>query len=331
MIRRRWAAITIGVSALLFFSCAAARMLGENAGKVLETFTVGAFQYRVAVAPCVRGTCPVTVDLLKNGRRVDRKTLPQAAATGDFERQPIDPAWTGWLSGKEPQLRVWNSGYENGYLGVLARPVRLGWPEMAHTGLLATQLSGFDHLHRDHVLYVIDRGRLKKAWSFSESGYPMSSAVFPVMTGKDHFLLFRQEWSGFPQSDEEPDWQRIYLLSWRAEGKKIDAVQLPTEEFPLYAVVAGFHPNVPSAREAAKRMKCAEGVDLRVLATEHYPQLAGNGVSNGKALLGNLFFTREEARKYRDELKRCTPATDAETIPLSVGSAREWESGAALR
>jgi hypothetical protein len=314
-----------GMLALLCFSTATAKTSRNDAVKVLETFATGAFQYQVVVAPCVRKEeCLVVVNLLKNGKRVDQKPLPQAAENRKFERKPISPAWTSMLFNAAPELRVWESGYENAYVGILARAVPL---DAAHVGLLVTQLTGFDVLHRDHALYVVDEGKLKEIWSFSDSAPPVSSAVYPVTRQGQNYLLFWEDRQGYPEGENVPDTHRASLLAWRADKKTVESVTLPTKEISLYAAAAGFYPGAVQARQAAEKIECPANLELPapvtadrrpyvaifLLATADYPQLA----HKEKVFLGNVFFTPEEAQEYQEGLKRCTPATDSRIIPLN--------------
>lgn len=326
--RRGWMVVVGGMLALLCLP-AAARASQNDAAKVLETFAAGAFQYQLAVAPCVREECPVIVNLLKNGKRVDRKTLPQAAVEGhEFERALIRPAWSDMLFNAAPELRVWNSGYEDAYVGVLARAVPL---DAARVGLLVTQLTGFDVLHRDHVLYVAEKGKLKEIWSFSDTSPPVSSAIYPVVHQGRNVLLFWKDHESYQEGYLEgrivPHSHQASLLIWRAKKKTLESVTLPTKEIPLYAAVIGFYPGAAQARQAAEKIECPinlellhpETVDHRpfvsifTLVTADYPQLK----NEGEAFLGNVFFTREEAQQYQEGLERCTPTTDSRIVPLN--------------
>jgi len=314
-VKRSWIVTMSGILALCL-STADAKTPRNNATTVLETFAAGDFQYQIAVEPCVKKEkielkqrtkweeCPITVNLLKNGKRLDEKTLPLAAEDQKFERDSTDPS-----------LLNSAGSCSNCYVGVSARLVQL---DTAYAGLLVTQSSGFEWVTRDHVLYIIDEDKLKRVWSFSDSwygGHPEMSFISPLAAGTQHFLLFEETWVNFFGEEEEPDWVRSSLLEWRADRKEIVRTPLPTKEFPLYAVVAGFYPKVSSAREAAKGIECAEGgAIVRVLATDNY---LTRGQTAQKAMLGNVFFKREKAQEFQVGLKRCMPAMESEMIPLN--------------
>jgi hypothetical protein len=55
----------------------------------------------------------------ENGRRLNRKLLPEAAWELDFEKRAIDPYHSGWAipDVAEKNLAVWESGMEISYLG----------------------------------------------------------------------------------------------------------------------------------------------------------------------------------------------------------------------
>jgi hypothetical protein len=325
--QRKEIALVGGILALLCLSTAAAETSQNDAVTVLETFATRDFQYQLAVAPCVGKKCPISVNLLHNGKRLDQKSLPQAAKSRKFARKRIHPAWTARLFNAAPELHVWESGFKNARVGVLARAVPL---DAAHVGLLVTQLIGVDVLHRDHVLYVADEGKLKEIWSFSDSAPPVSSAVYPVTHQGKSYLLFWKDREGYPEGENVPDSHQASLLIWQADKKSVESLTLPSREIPLYAAVSGFHPDAVQARQATEKITCPANFEFRyspassttadhrpyviisLLATADYPQLA----HKEKFFSGNVFFTRAEAQKYQEGLKHCTPATDSSIIPL---------------
>jgi hypothetical protein len=323
--RRGMAAVIGGVLALSGLSTASAESSSGNAAKILETFSAGVFRYQIVALPCVKkektSECPIAVNLLKNGRRLDREILPQAAANRKFVRRPIDPGWTYRLFDAAPKLRVWTSGYENDYVGVLARAVPLG---ATHRGLLITQLTGFERLHRDHLLYAVENNKLKKLWSFSEdpSGRIVWSSVYPVIHQNQNYLLFWQGAQGYSKNsgDDEPDSEQASLLNWPAGKNVIEAMPLPAKELPLYLVVSSFYSSVAQARDAVrkiagKEVACPESVasNILALATAEYPKLT----RQEKAFSGSLFFTKSQADDFQQELTHCTPAIKSETFILN--------------
>jgi hypothetical protein len=289
----------------------------ENAGK----FPAGEFQCRLEVRPrALRKNIfwpndtikeyPMAVSLYRNGRRLDRKLLPEAAWELDFEKRAIDPDYSGWAipDVTEKNLAVWESGVETSHLGTLARTVNLG---KMGTGLLVTQLSGFERLFRKHVLYAIKKGKLKEIWSFSESigrGWQWSF-VEPVTRNGRNFLVF---WSGIQDfaftGSTEPDTLEIKLLD--AGSGVMQITSLPTREFPLYVVWIASYADAVKAREAAQQAQEAnrECEDMHALAFQDYPQLPRLPAQAEEAqavFLGNIFLTLKEAQKYQEAMQFC--------------------------
>ncbi len=270
----------------------------ETAGPlVVESVAAGQFLYLIEEMPCADragvNECPLRIVLLRNGKRLDVKTLPVAAAARGFTRETSGGFRLATGLKNEPGLRVWESGEEENYLAFSARLVRLG---ESRTGLLVTELYGFSHLHRAHALYAEKGGKLKVAWSFVEGGGPVFSSVRPLPG--ELALLFRQVQEGY--AEEMPDSAVLSLLRWREGAASVTARPLPVKGRPLYLVSAGVYSSVSGARKAAAAMRGKGGVSLLVLAAKEYPQAAGKG----EAVLGELFVSRTEARALRKKLRR---------------------------
>jgi hypothetical protein len=325
--QRKLAALAATIMVMLCLSTAVAKP--PPAAKILETFAAEGFQYQIAMEPCRKGKCPITVNLLKDGKLTDKKPLPQTAADRKFTHQLADPAWFSAPYNAAPQLRVWESGEENTYVGVQAQAVPL---DATHTGLLVTQLTGFERIRRDHALYSVAQGKLEKLWSFSGIG-PTASTVYPVVRQDKNYLLFQKSRAGHssedgqgysPDGDILPYSYEASLLHWQADRMAVETIPLPARGIPLYLAVIGFYPDMARAEQVAWETECqtrgepdgASAVNLRaftyMLAVADYPQLA----RREKILLGNIFFTRAEAENFQQGLKTCKPALNAEIIQI---------------
>lgn len=294
---------------------------------VLDTFDAGAYQYQLAVEPCTRHDaaerCPIVVNLLKRGRRVDSTTLLLAAATPDFYRVPVDPAWGAALYDNNPRLAVWSAGFENAHVGTLARRVQL---DDRQTGVLVTQNFGFERVSNVHSLYTELGSKIRRIWSY-EPGMPFrQSAVYPVAAGGKPCLLF---WKN-ERIDDVLTAHHAYLLRWDAHRKAMESIALPSPGIPLFAVAIAFYATPPesapgpiacrrnnqshsTADEPSSGLMDEAYVHPYILSTKDYP-----GLPQGKAaMLGNMFFTLAEAQQYRQRLKNCAPSVDAGIIELA--------------
>ncbi len=274
------------------------------APKVLGTFTDGPYTWLLSVDSCAAAPegYPLFVTLLENARPKGSVTLPMPAAVRDFAREPADQPWAVSALDAEPSLSAWGSGEEESYLGVVARLVPLGEKKQ---GLLVSEVGGFSHLHRAHALYAVVDGSLKELWSFDEGARPQASSVRPVVVGEKSFVLFQRDlWS---HDEDAPDVREVFLLGLRKNAKEIEIVRLPAPEVPLYLVSAGLYDSSPSARSAAEGLRnCPDAPGLRVLASDAYPQTA----KQGTFVLGDVFLFRDDALKYREKLRRCSPSSN---------------------
>jgi len=301
-------------------SCQQAAEKGES---VLGNFAMGAFQYQLAVSPdCVQKKqeeyqweeCPIFVNLLKNGKLADKQTLPKATIKQE------DNLYRWYL---EKTLEGYNWRILQSETSELSNFVQFVHLDASHSGFLVTQntSSEYGDSHTDYVLYIIEKNKLKKIWSFSDiSPYSFSSFRTTEHAGKNYFLL----WTGVShlglleagRTPESYDSFQPLLLYWQTDKKEVKTISLPTKGMPLYLVVGDFYPGAARAWEAISsalrsEMKCPGF--LYVLATTDYPQL----VRQEKAFRGNVFFTLEEAQKLQKELRECKPAIDSELILLN--------------
>ena len=299
-----------------------------RAPAVLDTFDAGAYQYQVAVQKCVKqynkendyeaSVCPIVVNLLKNGRVVDTKALPLSAEINEFGddvpsfiQMYIWPTWDATLYNHNPTQKVWSFAYEQWYLGVLPRLVKL---DDKRVGLLVTQNYGFETVNNMHVLYTEQRGKIKELWSHDDFFPYKQSAVYPVEVKGKPYLLFRQDKLSYPTSERETS-----LLRWSANKQMLESIKLPTADIPLYAVKISLFD--PSPERIARSISCKRNLDhtgmpfieTLTFATNDYPSLS----QDKAAMWGNLFFSLEEAKKYQEGLRHCEPPTESEIIKLN--------------
>ena len=328
-------------AALLPFCTEGVAQTPLKSSKVLETLHVSAdHAFQLGVLPCIKKKdrfyqqdmteCPIAVRLLKGNKNVGQETLPIPAFSNKFSQNQVSTSWGTELYNTEPSLKIYESGDENDYVGVLARKVQLGSNINA---LLVTQLAGFEKLIRNHNLYLIEKDKLKKIWSYSE-GHPPNDAIstiYPVTNQGRFSLLFSKTGVSWEESHEF-DWNKSFSFVEMSlldvnQDYQVESIELPSEKHPLYAVVAGNYSSAEEANETILKIDCdnytieknrATGkhsiyIHSLVLKSETYPDLS----SENKFIVGNLFFSKDGAEEYKKALGRCTPAPDAKMVKLN--------------
>ncbi len=297
---------------------------------VIETFDAGAYQYQLVVTPCVERLsryghqeteCPIVVNLLKEGKRVDSQELPLPAYIPILEHKYIWPKWGAMLYNHNPAQKVWSFGYEYWHVSLLPKLVKL---DDKQNGLLVTQHYGFEVLNDEHVLYTEYKGKLQRIWSHAGLPPPYQwSEIYPVTADGKPYLLF---WRNSP--DDQTTKHEAYLLRWNSNKKTVEPIALPTADIPLYAVAIEFYDSDEEETEIA----CKRNSELHDTTKENYTKLIGipyvetyilstrnyPGLPQDKKMMsGNVFFSLEEARKLQQGLKDCEPSTDSEIIELN--------------
>ena len=326
---------------LLLFCTEGVAQTPLKTSKVLETLQVSTdHAFQLGVLPCIkkkdkifqetRTECPIAVNLLKGNKKAGQETLPIPAWSNKFRQNQVSISWGAELYNAEPLLKIYESGDENDYVGVLARKIQLGSNINA---LLVTQLAGFERLIRNHNLYIIEKNKLRKIWSYSEGNPPNDafSTVYPVVGQERPFLLFSKT-GNFWEESHEYDWNKSFnfvemTMLHVNQDYQVESTELPSEKYPLYSIVTGSYSSVEEAKESVSKIDCdnfsleenrATGthsayIQFLVLKSETYPDLS----SENKFITGELFFSKDEAEKFQKALGRCTPAPDSKIIKLN--------------
>jgi hypothetical protein len=167
--------------------------------------------------------------------------------------------------------------------------------------LLVTQLSGFDHLHREHVLYAVEKGKLREIWSFSEPGQPMWPFVEPVTRNGRDFLVF---WRTIPSYEETMlDTLEIKLLDAGASALKI--ASLPTREFPIYAVWIASCADAASGATGEHGMRGARHACALLPRLSPIASTTRSGGRSASGLFGPPLPHSGKRQKYQDAIKPC--------------------------
>jgi hypothetical protein len=264
-----------------------------SGAKTLQTFPADGYAYELAIGACEKDVCPITVALMEGTQTVDRLGLPVSASTQQANEESVDLTW-----GADPGLRAWATGQDQAYVGVAARPVKLG---SRGTGLLVTERYGFDHLKRQHLLLGRDGRKLAQLWAADEGSGPTWSATqVAPRSGEGQTVVF---WQGFfAEPEGKPDSLRVQELSWDETSRTLRASPGPDETSPLFLTIAGQYSTVAQARKA----KTASGDCLDafwVLSTDSYP-----GLQPGRVIIAAPSATRVAADTLRETAARCLPA-----------------------
>jgi hypothetical protein len=270
-----------------------------SADRVLQTFRAGQFLLELGIAECRSSECPIEVRLRRDKRVVDRVALPFAASSQRASIEPVDTTW-----GADAGRKAWATGEENNYVSTAARPLRIA---SRTTALLVSQLAGFDHLKRNHLLLVPRASKLVVAWEGREGAGPTWSATEIVGNpGSD-----RQEvayFYGFFDPDEDVSERLdVIRLSWNAAAARVRETPLPARTMPLYLLDLGIHDTAVQARNARAASTCLSS--YWVLDAGRFRAGAG-----GKAIVGRLYARRAAAYEAARSVRRCLPGVTASIV-----------------
>ncbi|MCP3061116.1 hypothetical protein LXT21_20250 [Myxococcus sp. K38C18041901] len=183
----------------------------------------------------------------------------------------------------------WGGGEESTSWNLRVRAVDLpGGP----TALLITHQGGFEHVHRQHALFVADEQGVKRAWEGSEGMGPSSSSV----EAQDGRLLFSRtlDLGGGAQADS---WA-LSELRWDAERKKV--VERPAE---AWAVILRTADSVSDARAAETPLEAAcQGTSLLTVDTHDFRRL-----TRDKWAVASFHPSRQGAEAVLERLRACAP------------------------
>lgn len=267
-----------------------------SADRVLQTFKAGQFVLDLAIAQCRSSGCPIEVRLRTGGRVIDRVTLPVAAGSQRVKAEIVDAV----VWGADAGLKAWSTGEENNYVSTAARLVQLA-PQT--TALLVTQLYGFEHIKRNHLLILPRVGKLHIVWKAKEGSGPHWSAT-QIIGGPDrHEIIY---FHGFFDPDEDTaELLDAVRLSFHAASARLGETALPDRTMPLYLLNLGIHETVAQAREARYANSYCLGA-YWILDASRF-----RAAASGQAIIGSLYATRASAEAAARSAKSCLPDVTA--------------------
>jgi hypothetical protein len=266
--------------------------------RVLETFRADRFVLDLAIAECRSSECPIQVRLRTGGRIVDRVAVPFAAHSQRATAVTTDAHWRADTSRK-----AWATGEENSYVATTARLLQLAPRTPA---LLVSQLAGFEHLKRNHVLIVPRAGKLVVAWKAQEGAGPTWSAT-EIIGSSDQQEIVHFYGFFYPAEDETESLDVVHL-SWKVA--RVQETPLPAPTMPLYLLDLGTHDTAMQARQARTANTCL---------SPHWVLDAGrfHAGAGGKAVIGTLYATRAAADQAARIVRQCLPGVNARVITIT--------------
>lgn len=260
------------------------------------------WSYRLATT-CKESQYSVRVELLESNTVASFSELEGVAESDTVKSVDIDDSF----GATDPldyysALSAWRIGSEEKGIGVVARLVQLAPRQW---GLLITQVVGFDHVKRNHMLFFHDERKLRRVWTQKEGAGPTWSAVFLGESKKQQIIF---HFKGFqPDFGNEPDQLSLDAYVWDTEHKKLIAAKSPE----LWGVIAGSFNSAAEARSTrlengecyyaywvlpAKRFeaKSAGGFVLAALSTSR--QLAEAAGKKAAQCARGITVTRATAR-----------------------------------
>ncbi|GEN12080.1 hypothetical protein MFU01_71170 [Myxococcus fulvus] len=183
----------------------------------------------------------------------------------------------------------WGGGEESTSWNLRVRAVDLpGGP----TALLVTHQGGFEHVHRQHALFVADETGARRAWEGSEGMGPTSSSV-ELLDGR---LLFSRTLD--VGGGEQADGWTLSELRWDAEREKV--VEKPAE---AWAVILRTADSVSDARAAETPLeKACQGTSLLTVDTNDFRRL-----TRDKWAVARFHPSRQGAEAELGRLRTCAP------------------------
>jgi hypothetical protein len=195
--------------------------------------TMGTCSKRYGGAVGLPTGCPMVIQLLSGRKVLD--SVPLTFVASDAQLKKIDDA-NGL--GTDAHLDAWTAGAQEGAVTTAVQAVKL---TPNRVGLLVHQVGGFEHTKRHHDLFVVNAGKLRKAWSQQDGQGPaFSSADVVAVDGeqREEILYIAEFFSGAPELDKP----RAQHLVWNESAGKLEEhpanCQSILTRFPMKWVLA---------------------------------------------------------------------------------------------
>jgi hypothetical protein len=281
---------------------------------ILTTFPVapsGNLRYELSLAPCARSECPFQVRLIDGDQvqgtlsldwasipeRPDKMTIDESLGAGD----PLQKEWKGL---------AWQTGVEGQNVAITARSIALT-PQL--NGLLVDQRVGFEHLKRQHYLFVAIGRKLARAWTGIEELGPTWSMVEttePLPEGSQLFIYFNI-FGYYRTTGSEADRVEFEIYRWNSQKNVIESVPATDGSSPVVALVAGAYDTVDDAWKALQQNSdCLK--DFLIVNADSLPQSF-----KGKVAIAALSAKTPLAERVIEEIRQCAPTMNIQLLTFS--------------
>lgn len=185
------------------------------AAPLLREFPTGSGRVlRAALVPCERGSCPVEITLLQEGRVLSAVRAPLAHVEAQLSRQHVSRGQGAGDPLEAPDLDAWTSGSGERAFTTTLRPLELkgGTP-----ALLVTQFGGKEP-KPVHALFIVRGDGVVRVWesapaATSGSARHYSTTVIPPERPTEDLFLFQGLQS---RDDTQPDALEAIAFRWDA-------------------------------------------------------------------------------------------------------------------
>ncbi len=250
-------------SLLLGLTCAASP-------QVLHEFPVGSAKssavYRISRAPCAK-KCALQVQLISAKSPKSAASLQWSPEPGKIEPLPDEAGRKHWSLEKFYALHASTVSTPRGSL------------------LWVTSVVGWEHLHRNHEVFAVVNGALKRVWSRNDGQGPTLGTVAFERSGKHLDLIYREVTSF------EPDMLTVDVYRWMPSAGRMKS----RGATPLYFTIFGSHRSYAEALKQRSAQACLSRA--LILKSDDFPRL-----KPGYFVVAFAFRKKEKAGRARTDM-----------------------------
>lgn len=165
-------------------------------------------------------------------------------------------------------------------------------------GLLVTQVTGFEHVHREHFVFAAIKNKMVKAWSANEgAGGPVTSEV-AILSSDDNIdgLLYQKQFFMSDSKNGIADEWTIKYYQWNSLKMKLEETK---NKISVWAMVVGTFKEFEGAIDFKfEKLKCLK--NYFVLETSKYKKL-----EKAYYIVGLLFTDKKKAEEALAKAYAC--------------------------
>lgn len=208
-------------------------------------------QYAVVFAPCGEVACPFEVQLRDGPTVYDAVWLDECSVAQQPRLADVDSVLgVGDPLRPDGGIRLWYTGFEDSFVSLHARPIDLA-PN--RRGLLVHMIGGYEHIWRNHYLFVVRDDRLILAWSASEVAGVGLVAIHLADTDGNGYpeILYYQE-SQIDFGDYVSSSVRAGVYRWDDHAGKMEGLTVAQAAVPIYAAVGAVFSTLEATLDARR-------------------------------------------------------------------------------